>query len=182
MGMFVKVAIIKNCTTEKTKVALREIAALNKNELNVDLTDIRYTEADGTTMAYLNFGCTGYDELAECLSIKLETAVLLLYIYDGDFWAYEFYEKGECLDKFNPLPDYFEDMDLEQIAQYKGNSKVIAEYFDVNEEDIEKYFIPWTDEVGVDDKAYEKDEFGFEDWQMGDFMKKIGHEYTDFEY
>ena len=182
MGMFVKVAIVKGCTIDKTKVVLGEISKLNKNEMEIDLSDIRYLEEDGDVVVHLNFGCTGYDELCECMSIKLDTAVLLLYIYDGDFWAYEFYEKGEPLDKFNPIPDYFEDMPVEQREEYNGDAKVIAQYFDVSPQEIEKYFIRWTDEISVDDKAYEKDEFGYEDWQMADFMKKIGHEYTDFEY
>ncbi len=29
----------------------------------------------------------------------------------------------------------------------------------------------------MDKKAYEDDEFGYEDWQMADFMRKLGYSY-----
>lgn len=58
----------------------------------------------------------------------------------------------------------------------KGNAEIIAKYFDVEAASIEKYLVHWSEDM-MDKKAYEDDEFGYEDWQMVDFMRKLGYPY-----
>ena len=102
-----------------------------------------------------------------------------LYIYDGDYWGYNLFDNGQEIDKFNPLPDYFDDIDESEIEAYKGNSDIVAQYFNINKDSIENYLIFWTDELMDEGKAYENDEFGYEDWQLVDFMEKLGYKYFE---
>ncbi len=177
MGMFVKVLVVKNATTAQTMEVLQQISLLNNNEMEILLDETYPVQVGQDTLVRLNYTCVGSDELTECFSLKHDHPIMFLQIYDGDFWEYIFYDKGELLDRFCPIPDYFEDLSDEELAQYKGNPQLIADQFGIAAADIEKYFIFWTDEVSIDQKAYPKDEFGCEDWQMSDFMRKIGFSY-----
>lgn len=175
--MFVKILIVKESTKQHALDILKEISALNNNEMELDMTDIYATEIGADTMVRLNFSCVGSDELSECFSLKHSGVVLFLQIYDGDFWEYMLFKDGDILDRFCPVPDYFDDLTEDEMALYSGKPEVMAHFFDVQPCDIEKYFIRWTDDISVDYKAYDSDEFGCEDWQMADFMDKIGFSY-----
>ena len=94
----------------------------------------------------LNENCLGYEELAETLSDELVRPVLLLYIYDEDFWGYYFYENGKSLDCFQTVPDYFSDGSEEEALAAVGNSGLIAKYFGIEESEIEKYLAARTEE------------------------------------
>ena len=106
---------------------------------------------------------------------------MLCYIYDGDYWGYYFYDKGMVLDCFNTMPDYFVKISEEERQRLAGNSKIIAAYFDVEEAEIKNDIQIWTDDIlDSEDEiyAYSEDEFCMgENWQMADFMRKIGYLY-----
>lgn len=74
---------------------------------------------------------------------------------------------------------YFDDIDESEIEAYKGNSDIVAQYFNINKDSIENYLIFWTDELMDEGTAYENDEFGYEDWQLVDFMEKLGYKYFE---
>lgn len=131
--------------------------------------------AKGVSILF-NEHCIGYDSLAKAVSGESGKAILLLYIYDGDYWGYWLYDKGEVIDEFNPMPDYFEDISEEKLQKLKGNADSIANYFQVEKASIEKYLVRWSEET-MDQKAYEDDEFGYGDWQMADFMRRLGFPY-----
>ncbi|MGB6153897.1 MAG: hypothetical protein WBG48_18075, partial [Pricia sp.] len=104
--------------------------------------------------------------------------VFSFHIHDGDLWMYILFNKGEIVDQFNPLPDYWDDnLSQEEIDKQKGNAELISELIPkVKIKDIEKYLVRWTLD-GNEQKAYSDDEFENIDWQIVDFMRKIGLEY-----
>ena len=93
--------------------------------------------------------------------------------------GYELYDQGDFVDQFNPMPDYFEEVSEEKILKSKGDAQIIARYFHVEKASVERYLVRWSEEM-LDEKAYADDEFGYEDWQMADFMRKLGYPY-DFD-
>ena len=92
---------------------------------------------------------------------------------------YLLFFNGEVVDQFNPIPDYWDDkVSDEEIESFKGNAKTIAKYVSgIQPSDIEKYLVRWDLEAEENDKAYPEDEFTQEDWQLIDFMKKLGLPY-----
>lgn len=189
MGLFLQVAIIPECKEAEAKTLVKTVAekysrALRNSEttdaIKYDIMDLcpdecTYKEFANGVSILMNDGCIGYGDLAGAISKEYGKAVLLLYIYDGDYWAYELYDNGEEIDQFDPIPDYFGDVSEEAIQKFKGNADIIAKYFSVDKADIEKYLIFWSDTS--DEKAYEDDEFAYSDWQMADFMRKLGYPY-----
>jgi len=195
MGLFLQAMIMPDCKEAEARAAVEAVAqkyacsfdALESgafaeegmiiSELVPD--ECRYAESDDGVCILFNDGCIGYDALAKAVSGEAGKVCLLLYIYDGDYWGYELYDKGEILDRFNPMPDYFEEVSDEKILKSKGDAQIIARYFHVEKASVERYLVRWSEEM-LDEKAYADDEFGYEDWQMADFMRKLGYPY-DFD-
>lgn len=192
MGLFLQAAIMPGCKEADARAAVTTVAEkyscsfdeLEKGDSAEDammISDLipdecQYMEnANGVSILF-NEDCIGYDSLAKAVSRESGKAILLLYIYDEDYWGYWLYDKGESIDEFNPVPDYFEDLSEEKLQRLKGNADIIANYFHVEKSSIEKYLVRWSEET-VDEKAYEDDAFGYGDWQMADFMRKLGYPY-----
>ena len=194
MGLFLQTAIIPDCSEATLRKAVAAVAGKDSCELEspdfdessefhiLDLMpdDCKYQSAQNGISILFNEDCMGYESLAGALSEELGKAVLLLYIYDGDYWGYFLYDKGLEIDQFVPMPDYFNAVSKDEKQQVKGNADIIAKYFHVDKASIEKYIVFWTDKMMNDysTKAYEDDEFGqCVDWQMADFMRKLGYPY-----
>lgn len=177
MGLFLETAIVNCNDMNKVRQSLDEIAK-EKSKLDLNPEECKYSQSKNAVQVLLNEDCVGYEELAKDLSEKISSHVMLLYIYDEDFWGYFLYDKGREMDRFSPDPEYFgEDEDSEK---YSGNAEIVSKYFGVPRESIEKYIVRWQDEYYEegDIMAYEDDEFPYADcWQMADFMKKIGFPY-----
>lgn len=179
MGLFLQTGILKDCKLAQAETYIEKLSC-HPNPHNIILAECRLSEQHGDVFIHFNDYCSGYGELAKDLSVESESATKILYIYDGDFWGYELYDKGEHVDSFNPIPEYFSDeLDETEIQSCLGNSKVISRYFNVNEANIKNYLVHWTEELQEDRKAYEDDECGCEDWQMVDFLKKLGYTYEE---
>ena len=181
MGLFLQTAIIPGCEVSQVREAVENVADRMDT---LDPTQCSYRQLECGSMVLFNEDCCGYEELAIELSEKLPSPVLLLYIYDDDFWGYYFYEKGKELDQFSPMPDYFEDCSPQEMQRCAGDSALLARYFSVEQGSIENYLRQWTpdmvEQYGEDEeKAYPDDEFGqYDCWQMADFMKKLGFPYA----
>lgn len=178
MGLFLQTAIIPDCKEEEIRKAVEKLAARSMSD--IDPAQCQYKESEAGCAVLFNDDCCGYEELAKKLSAALPHPVLLLYIYDGDFWGYFLYENKKEVDCFNSLPDYF-DCSPEEQQQCAGDSAVIARYFHVEKEDIQRYLRFWTGDMmeRYDEPAYPGDEFGqCNCWQMADFMGKLGFPYT----
>ncbi len=98
---------------------------------------------------------------------------------------YILYVNGEAIDQFNPIPDYWdEDINSDEIDSWKGNAHLVASHLPgLDKTAIEKYLTRWDLEAEAS-KAYEEDVYVNEDWQLVDFMKKIGLSYPfeDFQH
>lgn len=178
MGLFLQTAIIPDCREEEIREAVEKLAARSMSDL--DPAQCQYRESEAGCAVLFNDDCCGYEELAKKLSAALPHPVLLLYIYDGDFWGYFLFENKKQLDCFNSLPDYF-DCSPKERQECAGDSALIARYFKVEQEDIERYIRFWTEDMmeQYEEPAYPGDEFGQCDcWQMADFMGKLGFPYT----
>ena len=191
MGLFLQAAVMPGCKETDARAIVKAVAekyscSFDELENGAGADDIiiselipdecQYVEsADGVSILF-NEDCIGHDSLAKAMSKESGKTVLLLYIYDGDYWGYWLCDNGEMSDQFNPMPDYFEEVSEEVIQESKGNAQIIAEYFHIDKASVEKYLVRWSDET-MDEKAYEDDEFGYEDWQMADFMRKLGYPY-----
>lgn len=182
--------IIPGCKEAEARSIVKAVEEAYSNQENDEaayqITELyadqcQYREYANGVSILINEECIGYDDLAEAISSDYGKVVMLLYIYDGDFWAYALFDNGELVDKFNPQPGYFEEVSEEVIEASKGNADVIAKYFHVERADIEKYLVRWEDDLGdMEDIAYDDDEFGYGEWQMADFMRKLGYPY-EFE-
>ena len=179
MGLFLQTAIIQNCDETKARDALAKAAKQNA-AFELVLEECHFKEMNSGVNILFNENCAGFDELAQSISREIMKPVLLLYIYDEDFWGYYFYENDTQIDYFQPMPDYFEEADKAEAAKAAGDAVLLSKYFSVPEDSIVKYLGIWSEEMldAYDEKAYEEDEFGQCDcWQMTDFMNKLGYPY-----
>lgn len=57
------------------------------------------------------------DEASRDLSVSLQKPVFALHVHDGDLWMYSLYANGQEVDRFNPLPDYWEELSDKDIRE-----------------------------------------------------------------
>lgn len=185
-----QVVILQGCKEEEARSIVKTVAQKYScmsydRHMKYDITKLyaekcKYKEYSNGVSILINSECVGYGDLAGALSEAFSNTVLLLYIYDGDYWGYDLYVHGERIDQFDSDPDYFGEVSEELRQKLKGNAEIIAKHFSVDKADIEKYLVLWSDKKHGD-KAYEDDEFEYwSDWQMLDFMRKLGYPY-EFE-
>lgn len=174
MGLFLQTAILPHCSEETAHSAIQSLAQKDTS-LELDGAGCKFFSSSKGVQILFNEGCAGYDSLSDGLSKLTGSSILLLYIYDEDFWGYFFCENGTELDRFTPMPDYFGEVEDPDTP----NAALIAAHFGVSEEVVARYLITWTNEdLEGERKASDDDEFCVGDcWQMSDFMKKLGWPY-----
>ncbi len=172
MGVFIQAALFPGGEELKCRIALQRAA--DDKSLAVCLGGCRWHLYDKGPAVLLNDGCCGYEALAERLSASLAGPVMVLYIYDDDYWGYFLWENGTELDQFASLPDYF---GAGSPPDRPGNAALAARLFGVEEKVIAPYFLPW-DEEQMGSYAREGDQAVIGDsWQMADFMEALGFDY-----
>lgn len=125
-------------------------------------------------------GFSDWDELSRFLSQRLKTPVFSFHIHDGDLWMFIAFDRGDEVARFNPIPDYWDEIEDAERAHWAGDAKVVASLVPgITAASVERYFIPWTEEtVTSEGKAYADDEFAIGvDWQLTDFMRRLGFAY-----
>lgn len=140
----------------------------------------RWGDYDRGTSVILNDGAAPYGALPQAVSKALDNTVLLAYIYDDDFWGYDLYRKGDCLDMFQTVPDCLGEPDPRVLrhtpAQRAG---LLAKYFALAPERVLPYLSFWTQEDtdgGEAVFACPGDEFCRGDcWQLADFLRCLGY-------
>jgi hypothetical protein len=177
MGLFLHTAIIQNCDETTARLAVENVA--KNKELDVKPAECLYKVFPHGVNILFNEYCSGYELLAKTLSEEIGQPTLILFIYDDDFWGYFLYDKGKEKDAFNPIPDYFDDVDDAEVQRLTGNADVIAKYFDISPDSVTKYLTFWTEDLFEESEtAYEEDEFEYGNcWQMADFMNAVGYPY-----
>src|SRR5436190_13752237 len=56
------------------------------------------------------------DDLSQHLSKDLRVPVFSFHIHDGDLWMFEMFDKGEMVTQFNPVPEYWDELDPDEKA------------------------------------------------------------------
>jgi len=129
---------------------------------------------EGNTTVFYPSDFLDWDDASNFLSVTLKTPVLSLHVHDGDFWMYILFANGQPIDRFNPVPDYFgEDQDE---SAWSGNASLLARTWpNVTEAQVANYLQRWETEDDAGGKAYPDDEYETGvDWQIVDFMRKVG--------
>jgi len=148
------------------------------NVENDDNNFCAIAESDGgTTIMYPSYFLE-WDECSKFMSRDMNAPVFSCHIHDGDFWMYILFFNGEIKDQFMPIPDYFDEhISSDELDSWKGDAAVLARYVpNLKQESVEKYLVRW-DLDEEEQKAYKDDEFTNCDWQLVDFMKKLGLTY-----
>jgi hypothetical protein len=185
MGMFLSLSGVIGKSHTEVKNSLTKFAkSVGGGLLEETLSTDNYNcciidEYDNNTIIIYPNGYIEWDKSSEFISKDLKTTVFSCHIHDGDLWMYVLYNNGKVVDMFNPIPDYWdEDMSDKEIKSWAGSAKIVAQYLsNIKPKDIERYLVRWDLDEENSEKAYENDEFSKEDWQLLDFMRKIGLTY-----
>jgi hypothetical protein len=121
-----------------------------------------------------------YEDLSRHLSSDLQVPVFWFHIHDGDLWMFVLFDKGEQVTQFNPIPAYWQEVTPEEHRRWSGDAQVVCQHVSgVSADRINRYFVEWTEEVtGGGERAYPEDRFPYGvDWQMTDFMRRVGLQY-----
>ena len=172
-------------SNESIEVAMNDYLSQNKGWMEFcDAATLEYPETGvitndlpNTTIVYPG-DFMEWDELSCFLSEKLNVPVFSFHIHDGDFWMYTLFKGGKEVDKFLPVPDYWEELDDEEKAEVKGDAERLASLVpNLSVDTVKKYLIEWDINCLGENKAYPDDEFAIGNcWQLCDFMKKAGLE------
>jgi hypothetical protein len=116
-------------------------------------------------------------EVQLLVSRRLWCPGFLVFVYDGDYWGYEFFDHGEPLDHFvqdsAAQPVWFPGEDC------RGNAEAVAEHLPfLRTEDIAPYLVQkhdWVIPRGVNVPARPSDEFRrFDECAVLDFLRMLG--------
>jgi len=111
------------------------------------------------------------------VSQSLCCAGFLIFVYDGDYWGYEFFDRGEAMDHF------VQDTSGEPIGfpgeDCRGNPSVIAEHLPfLRAEDVAPYLVQkpdWPIPESMNVPVRPGDEFSrFDECAVLDFVRMLG--------
>lgn len=175
MGVFLQTALFPGCAESIAREAV-ETAAKN-SAFQIDPKTCRYAQSYEGTQVLMEGDCLGFAALARALSDLSENPVMLLYIYDGDFWGYDFYG-GKEEDHFRTRPDAFGPVGPREKQRLSGNPAALSGWLPTwDTEMMRRYLVHWSDldEEAMEETACPGDQFPYGDcWQMTDFMARLG--------
>ena len=175
MGLFLQTALFPGCDESIARDAVE--AAAKNPAFHIDLEACRYAQSYEGTQVLIEGDTLGFAPLAKALSDVAENPVLLLYIYDGDYWGYDFYG-GDEEDHFNTVPDYFGPVSPEEKQRLTGNPAALSGWLPTWDTGMmRRYLVHWSDldKDAMDETACPDDRFTYGDcWQMTDFMARLG--------
>lgn len=175
MGVFLQTALFPGCGESAARAAV-ETAAKNP-AFQIDLNACRYAQSYEGTQVLIEGDCLGFAALARALSDLSENPVMLLYIYDGDFWGYDFYG-GKEEDHFRTRPDSFGPVSPREKQRLSGDPAALSGWLPTWDTGMmRRYLVHWSDldEETMEETACPDDRFPYGDcWQMTDFMARLG--------
>jgi hypothetical protein len=185
MGLFLAMSGVIGAREESVVDALRAYAADNGRSLE----EAELTTEDGGCLV-IRGGAAGvtvlypgdfldWDGAAQYLSRRLGKPVFSFHIHDSDLWMYSLYDMGDTVDQFNPVPDYWGELEEDERRSLQGNASEVARRVPgLSAEQISNYLVRWgagVFEPGQRRRAYPTDRFCYgDDWQLLDFMSKLG--------
>jgi hypothetical protein len=189
MGLFLAMSGVMSAQfgdveTALGKFALSHNGEFRKEKLGIDDDDcLIISQGPGGVTVHYPATFFGWDAASAFLSQELDKPVFSFHIHDGDLWMYVLFAKGQVADRFNPLPGYWDgDINDDERRAWRGNAVEIAKHVHgLSSKSIARYLVPWDDEGFESNertKAYPDDEFFYnDDWQLVDFMKRVGLDY-----
>lgn len=172
MGLFLHTVLFPGGDESACQGAIEQAAG--DSAMGIQLEQCRWHIFNKGPAVLIEGFCTGYDSLAKALSLNLPCPVMVLYIYDDDFWGYYLWEHGVELDQFATMPNYFEHG---SPPDQPGNAQIVTRCFGQPHE-IDRYLLPWSEDR-MDDTAYDTDNYVVGDcWQMADLMNVLGFDYN----
>ena len=175
MGVFLQTALFPGCDESVARDAVE--AAAKNPVFQIDLKTCRYAQNYEGTQVLMEGDCLGFATLAKTLADLSENPVMLLYIYDGDFWGYDFYG-GKEEDHFRTRPDCFGPVSTREKQRLSGNPTALSGWLPTwDTEMMRRYLVHWSDldEEAMEETACPDDQFTYGDcWQMTDFMAQLG--------
>ena len=175
MGVFLQTALFPGCEESAARDAV-ETAAKNP-AFQINLKTCRYAQSFEGTQVLMEGDCLGFATLAKALAGLSENPVMLLYIYDGDFWGYDFYG-GKEEDHFRTRPDSFGPVNPREKQRLSGNPAALSGWLPTwDMEMMRRYLVHWSDldKEELEETACPGDQFPYGDcWQMTDFMARLG--------
>jgi hypothetical protein len=195
MGLFLMMSGVAQAGKKQVEVALRDFAtqragtftplAAGEGVAEKDTLVIAETKQGNVTVVYPQ-SFTDWEAASQHLSATLSKPVFSLHIHDGDLWMYLLFSSGQEVDRFNSVPEYWEELPEAELASWSGDASAICRYWPgINEEQISHYLVPWDEAEDEDEeneeagpKAYPNDKYGVgEVWQVIDFMAKLDLDY-----
>ena len=175
MGVFLQTALFPGCEESAARDAV-ETAAKNP-AFQINLKTCRYAQSFEGTQVLMEGDCLGFATLAKALAGLSGNPVMLLYIYDGDFWGYDFYG-GKEEDHFRTRPDSFGPVNPREKQRLSGNPAALSGWLPTwDMEMMRRYLVHWSDldKEELEETACPGDQFPYGDcWQMTDFMARLG--------
>ena len=183
MGLFLAMSGVADSSRAAVAEALRVYASERGGTMEVcdasaDPTEALLIADSGSHVTVMYPGeFVQWDEASQHLSRTLGTSVFSLHIHDEDLWMYVLFSKGQQVDQFNPIPNYWlRKMPESEKLAWSGNATVVAQHWPgLEPESIGNYLFEWDLEDDMTENAYPDDRFPFNDcWQITDFMHRLG--------
>lgn len=174
MGVFLQFALFPGCQEETARRAVEAAAQIPPFSLSPEQS-LYSASQEGTQV--LIAGELGFDALAKELSRLTQNPVMLLYLYDGDFWGYDFYADTEE-DHFSTMPDYFDSISHAEKELLVGNPAILSNWFPTCDRALlSQYLLHWTDYEEELEAHYacfgDSAPYG-SCWQAVDFAARLG--------
>ncbi|MBL1225866.1 hypothetical protein [Enterococcus sp. BWR-S5] len=181
MGNMIDIAIVKD--GKKSEVQGSLYNWIKGKDSYIKLNECVVEQQDNAVVILFNHdSCMEGNGFSYFFSSETTGVVLSIYVYDSDYWGYTLYDNGKEVDMFCTRPYWsLSNPSLEELQKYSGNSVVLSKYFNVEEDSIKNYLVSWPEETEGQGKAYPDDKHSQEDWQILDFMEKLGYQYPEEE-
>lgn len=179
MGVFFYQLVLPGQGRERTELVMGGLDPELLSKCHLDPGTYRWADHNRGTSVLFNDSAIPYDALPQAVSGALDGTALLCYIYDDDFWGYELYHKGDCLDIFQTVPDCLGEPDPRVLRHTpEQRAGLLARYFELEPERVLPYLTFWT-QADLDSEqgvfACPGDENCRGDcWQLADFLRRLG--------
>lgn len=185
MGLFLAMSSVVGATRAEVESCVAAYVASRNGLLEVASSELsedqeaRLLETQaGVTFVYPD-GFSEWDQLSAQLSVEVGKPVFSFHIHDGDLWMFVLFVDGEETVKFNPIPDYWEELEPEERATWLPSPDAVTQHVPgAKSERLAPYLVEWPVD-GLPGKAHPEDEFEFIDWQVVDFMRELGFRYPE---
>ncbi len=185
MGLFLAMSSVVGAQTAEVEACVRDYVADRQGSLervSGDLPEAQgarlFESVGGVTFVYPD-AFTEWDDVSAKLSADLKKPTFSFHIHDGDLWMFVLFVNGAEAVKFNPIPFYWGELESAERAKWLPTAQDLAQYVPgVRAEELATYLVEWPEE-GLPGKAHSDDEFEFIDWQVVDFMRRLGFKYPD---